>query len=186
MSVSTKMTAIADAIRNKTGSTAKLTLDEMASAIDGIEAGIPEGYVKPFGMLTITTNGLYDVINYKTVGVSVELESSGSNEQIQTLGSSGFIQSTAEGRLIYASVYQEGIVTNVVNLSYFSQTKRYRYTMDEAALANTPIIVLTSGTVTMPNVSGYRYYNLANGTGYQVYAYEPENGEEEEVMPDPF
>ena len=40
MSVNSKMTAIADAIRSKTGETGSLTLDEMADAIDGIEIGV--------------------------------------------------------------------------------------------------------------------------------------------------
>lgn len=39
MSIYSKMTAIADAIREKTGGTALLTLDAMAEAIAGIEAG---------------------------------------------------------------------------------------------------------------------------------------------------
>lgn len=39
MSVNEKMTAIADVIREKTGGTEKLTLDQMAEAIAGIEAG---------------------------------------------------------------------------------------------------------------------------------------------------
>lgn len=39
MSVNEKMTAIADAIRDKTGGTDPLTLDAMAEAIAGIEAG---------------------------------------------------------------------------------------------------------------------------------------------------
>lgn len=39
MSVNDKMTAIANAIRTKTGSTAKLSLDGMATAIAGITAG---------------------------------------------------------------------------------------------------------------------------------------------------
>lgn len=40
MSVNSKMTAIADAIRTKTGSTDTLTLDGMAEAINGIEVGV--------------------------------------------------------------------------------------------------------------------------------------------------
>ena len=39
MSIYSKMTAIADAIREKTGGTNPLTLDAMAEAIAGIEAG---------------------------------------------------------------------------------------------------------------------------------------------------
>ena len=40
MSVNSKMTALADAIRIKTGRTDTLTLDEMTTAVDGIEEGI--------------------------------------------------------------------------------------------------------------------------------------------------
>lgn len=39
MSVNSKMTAIADAIRGKTGGTNPLTLDQMATAIDEIQTG---------------------------------------------------------------------------------------------------------------------------------------------------
>lgn len=39
MSVASKLTAIADAIRAKTGGTTEMTLDQMASAISGIQAG---------------------------------------------------------------------------------------------------------------------------------------------------
>lgn len=39
MSVNAKMTAIADAIREKTGGTDALTLDQMAAAISGITVG---------------------------------------------------------------------------------------------------------------------------------------------------
>lgn len=41
MSVKEKMTAIADAIREKTGGTATLTLDEMAEEIKGIGVKAP-------------------------------------------------------------------------------------------------------------------------------------------------
>lgn len=44
MSVNTKMTAIADAIRAKTGGTAALSLDAMAEAIAALEiGGLPDG-----------------------------------------------------------------------------------------------------------------------------------------------
>ena len=40
MSINSKMTALADAIRSKTGRTDTLTLDEMATSIQEIEVGI--------------------------------------------------------------------------------------------------------------------------------------------------
>lgn len=51
MSVSSKMAAIADAIREKTGGTDALTLDGMAAAIAGIEAGGGGGSMKT-GVIT--------------------------------------------------------------------------------------------------------------------------------------
>ena len=39
MALTDKLTDIADAIRDKTGGTSKLTLEEMATAIEGIQAG---------------------------------------------------------------------------------------------------------------------------------------------------
>ena len=39
MSVASKLTAIADAIRAKTGGTTEMTLDQMATAISGIQTG---------------------------------------------------------------------------------------------------------------------------------------------------
>ena len=41
MSVNSKMTAIANAIRGKTGGTNLLTLEQMATEIEGIEKNIP-------------------------------------------------------------------------------------------------------------------------------------------------
>ena len=41
MSVNSKMTAIANAVRGKTGGTGLLTLEQMATEIGGIEIGVP-------------------------------------------------------------------------------------------------------------------------------------------------
>lgn len=62
MSVNTKMTAIADAIRAKTGGTAALSLDAMAEAIAGLEVGgLPDGLeVLTCGSWTPT----YDMVYY--------------------------------------------------------------------------------------------------------------------------
>lgn len=63
MSVNSKMTAIADAIRAKTGGTAKLSLDGMASAIAGISTGSSGGIELPsfiseinFGTFSYSSN----------------------------------------------------------------------------------------------------------------------------------
>lgn len=62
----TKLTAIADAIRGKTGKTAALTLDAMPTEIAGIETGPSVS-----GEIAITEDGTYDVSSYATANVDV-------------------------------------------------------------------------------------------------------------------
>lgn len=61
MSVNSKMTAIADAIRAKTGKTAPLTLDQMVTEIEGITGGTKLfaaiGVTYPAGSTLTCTNG---------------------------------------------------------------------------------------------------------------------------------
>ena len=61
MSVNSKMTAIADAIRAKTGKTAPLSLDQMATEIEGISGGTELfaaiGVTYPAGSTLTCTNG---------------------------------------------------------------------------------------------------------------------------------
>ena len=67
-----KLIAIADAIREKTGGEGKLTLDECAIEINNIQTGI-----NPSGTLEVTTNGLHDVASYEKVDVNVQSGSGG-------------------------------------------------------------------------------------------------------------
>lgn len=55
MALTDKLTAIADAIRGKTGKTDGLTLDAMVSAIDGIEVGGGGGIHYATGSFTVTS-----------------------------------------------------------------------------------------------------------------------------------
>ena len=50
MALTDKLTAIADAIRGKTGKTDGLTLDQMAAEIEGIQGGGGEFYFTPYGV----------------------------------------------------------------------------------------------------------------------------------------
>lgn len=63
----TNLTNIANAIRNKKGTSTKYKPNQMASAIQSIEVGMI-----PTGGLVITENGTYDVIKFANVEVIVE------------------------------------------------------------------------------------------------------------------
>ena len=74
MALTDKLTAIADAVRRKTGGQASLTLEEIAAAIEGLNVG-----VTPSGTLNVTENGTYDVSEKASVSVSVPTKICGSS-----------------------------------------------------------------------------------------------------------
>ena len=69
-SVNEKMTAIADAIRNKTGKTDKLTLDQMPIEIDSIGSG---GVQSASGTYTLATDAVGIEIDVSNVGFVPDL-----------------------------------------------------------------------------------------------------------------
>lgn len=92
--VNEKMTALADEIRELSGTTSQLSIDAMTDKVDEANAEIvdqtelitqittllesksaggtiPEGYIKPIGTLEVIENGTYDVREYESVDVNV-------------------------------------------------------------------------------------------------------------------
>ena len=62
-----KIDILANAISVKSGEAVTMTLDEMVSAVDGIETG---GGITPTGNINITSAGVTDVTNYATATVA--------------------------------------------------------------------------------------------------------------------
>lgn len=87
MSVSTKLTAIADAIRAKTGGTDKLTLDEMLIAIESIET-VSSGLVISNATINTVTIGENNVTNtldaYDYFGIGKKATLILLNDQVST------------------------------------------------------------------------------------------------------
>lgn len=105
MSVNSKMTAIADAIRSKTGGTDVLTLDEMATAISGIEVGrepeLQEKTVAPStNSQTVTPDSGYDGLSKVTVNA---MPTSTQATPSITVSSSGLITASATQTAGYVS-----------------------------------------------------------------------------------
>lgn len=68
MALTDKLSAIANAIRNKTGKSEELTLDQMVSEIGDIQTG--DG-ITPTGTTNITLNGEYDVTQFAKADVNI-------------------------------------------------------------------------------------------------------------------
>lgn len=147
---------------------------------------IPSSYVKPSGTLSIKSNGVYNVANYSSASVNVgegDDGDGGSSSNLPIVGDTGFMNSSAEGKIIYTMDSSDGIIFVNTDLMYFNMTKKYRYPLDATILVDTPIIVLTTGTVTMPTSTVYALETIATGTGYSIFRYTVSDGPIEEEIP---
>lgn len=74
MALTDKLTAIANAIRGKTGGTKKLTLDEMVAAINSISGGGSSG---PVIQYTPSVSRITNKTAYTAVGAAITVKESG-------------------------------------------------------------------------------------------------------------
>ena len=91
-----------------------------------------------------------------------------SSTTVETIGISVPIRSTAAGNMIYAIVDTSGTI-GYIKSTLNSAGSRYIATLTQEALTNSPIIVISSGTITFPTASGCTVTKIASGTGYAVY-----------------
>jgi hypothetical protein len=104
MALTDKLSAIGDAIRAKTGGTEKLTLDEMPTAISGIEGGGENPADPIIEPLSVTENGTYTapsgVDGYSPVTVNVPIP----DGYIVPNGTKNITENGTHGVTEYASV----------------------------------------------------------------------------------
>lgn len=79
MALINKLTAIADAIRAKTGGSSPLSLDDMATAIAGISGGGSEGLNDDFHAFVEQTNPQLSFTTYRSNGTAIKKQLSGTN-----------------------------------------------------------------------------------------------------------
>ena len=148
MALTDKLTAIADATRAKTGTTNQMTLDEIATAINGISSAkgvITMGYPtsnKPYSVYTITHSSYSQYIDtnfpfYLVIGCYIA-------------GISGMV-----GKIVKVD-RNESTINEVNTIGQFGSSGTLYYSMDE-----TKIAIATSSATTMTfsqtSAPGYVY-----------------------------
>lgn len=131
MALTNKLTAIANAIRAKTGKTGALSLDQMVTEISGITTGIT-----PTGTKTITENGTYDVTSYASAIVDVPNSSGGESSSGGGIVPSGTKEITANGE--YDITNFANVLVNIsgLNAKIFTATVSSDKTSEVSYLTN--------------------------------------------------
>lgn len=103
-----KIDILANAIADKSGEPVTMTLDEMVTAVDGIQTG--GGGITPTGNIDITQAGVTDVTNYATATVpSANVETAESWGTFSTVNNQRKWQSMMD--VYFGGGYVDGLVT---------------------------------------------------------------------------
>lgn len=157
MSVKVKMTAIADAIRSKTGGTTKLTLDQMAIEIEGIETGIE--------LPTLSNEGsASDLLSGKQL---IDQEGNVVTGTIPTKGATTYTPKTSD-QTIDSGTYLTGTQTikgdsNLVAGNIKSGVSIFGVTGNYAGSGGGSGGGVETSTVYLPGITGYEATVFENG-----------------------
>lgn len=166
------LTSVADAIRDKSGTTSSLVFPEgFISAIGSITPG--EGGITPNGTINITTNGIHDVTSFASANVNVPTTGGdvvvGEDIEVDSLSElhawskytvGGAIAETAQDS-VYVDLAQKGSVDGTV---YYSDNVSV---VDGAlTLSNPTLIDLYSSLQADREVIRGKYINLVKKGGY--------------------
>lgn len=157
MALTDKLTAIADAIRGKTGGTEKLTLAEMPLAIAGIEAGGGGAEWKKVASYTPTS------VTYLTTMLfsNLELTASYSSGIIISYGNSD--TATQQGNFMGVFIYTQTEIQCFVQGAYNGSIGQYagkKYTRSEQGIG---------GLFGSENIGNVRSGYVIAGANYNIY-----------------
>lgn len=152
MSVNEKMTAIADAIRAKTGGTAALTLDQMAEEIAGIQGGGG-------------SDGNYSYYN-GFHGLYTKIVTAGANTVSNSQAAFDYFQAMMDGTLLLAFLMDDyGAVNNQLVGIYDNSTNRDTLRYRDGDLGWIP-----NGTATGSSTAISYDAKIVEGTKYLLAA----------------
>lgn len=135
------------ALENKAGNNNELKLQEKT-------------VTSSFFTQTITADDSYDGLSKVIIN----------GMPISILDSDIIIRSTAPGTVISTVVTLNGLTTFQQDLTYAPGPQRYQL-LPDGLIIDTPVIILTSGTITITIPDGYTTTLIASGTDYKIYKF---------------
>ena len=138
---------ISMALENKAGNNNELKLQEKT-------------VTSSFFTQTITADNSYDGLSKVIIN----------GMPISILDSDIIIRSTAPGTVIKTVVTLNGLTTFQQDLTYTPGPQLYQL-LPDGLIVDTPIIILTSGTITIAAPDGYTTTLIASGTDYKIYKF---------------